>query len=173
MEDRAIARVLETLFRELVDGVPRDPSYMLNTGDVGLLSSLDTVAAEDASRRHAGGASIAAHVHHLWYGLTLLNAWKDGAKNPWAGANWTASWKKTAVSDAEWQQLRTALRNETARWCRSLGAGRELDETALTYMIASVAHLAYHLGAVRQMDRAIGGPAAEAELALRERQRKA
>jgi hypothetical protein len=31
----------------------------------------------------------------------------------------------------------------------------------LNGVIASVAHLAYHLGAIRQIDRAIRGPSAE------------
>lgn len=167
MHDTAIAATLDVLFRELVDGVPKDPSYMLNTGDVGLLASLEQVSASDASRHHAGGASIAAHVDHLRYGLSLMNAWKAGVKNPWAGADWTASWKKTAVTEPEWRHLRAALREEAHRWLATLGATREVDEVELTYMVANIAHLAYHLGAIRQMDRAIRGPAAEAELALR------
>lgn len=167
MDNSAIARPLHTLFRELVDGVPRDPSYMLNTGDVGLLSSLDKISAADASRRYAGGASIAAHVDHLRYGLMLMNEWKAGVKNPWAGADWTASWKKTAVSEEEWKRLRGALGEEAHRWLASLGKAGDLDETTLTYMVANIGHLAYHLGAIRQMDREIAGPAAEAELQLR------
>jgi hypothetical protein len=172
MNNSAIAGVLETLFRELVNGAPRDPSYMLNIGDVGLLDSLDRISAREASRRHAGGASIAAHADHLKYGLTLLNAWRDGVKNPWAGADWTASWKKTEVDENEWNRLRAGLRQEAERWRASLGNERELDETALTYLMASIAHLAYHFGAIRQMDRAIAGPPAEAELALRQLQQK-
>ena len=163
MRDATISTTLETLFRELVDGVPRDPSYMLNTGDVGLLGSLDKISATQASRVHAGGASIAAHVDHLRYGIVLMNQWKSGVKNPWADADWTASWRRTAVNEEEWRQLRATLRDETHRWLNTMGAAAELDETQLTYMMASIAHLAYHLGAIRQMDRAIGGPSAERE----------
>jgi len=167
MEDVAIANVLETLFRELIDGVPRDPSYILNTGDRGLLASLDRISAADASRVHAGGASIAAHTDHLRYGIVLMNQWRAGVKNPWAGADWTASWKKTAVTDEAWRRLRDELRTETHRWLETMGSAAQLDETQLLYMFASIAHLSYHLGAIRQMDRAIGGPSAERELAIK------
>jgi hypothetical protein len=56
------------------------------------------------------------------------------------------------------------LREETHRWLGTLGVARELDETQLTYMMASIAHLAYHVGAIRQMDRVIRGPSAEEEV---------
>src|SRR5213082_1841463 len=49
MNDSTIANTLDTLFRELIDGVPRDLSYMLNTGDVGLVASLEKISAADAS----------------------------------------------------------------------------------------------------------------------------
>lgn len=167
MDTADISRTLAALFRELIDGVPRDPSYMLNTGDIGLHGSLEKLSAEDASRTSAGGASIAAHVDHLRYGLALMNQWKSGVKNPWAGADWTASWKISEVTDAEWNRLRRELHSETHRWLDSLGAARSMDETQLTYMIASIAHLAYHLGAVRQIDRGMRGPSAEAEAAAK------
>ena len=167
METADISRTLATLFRELVDGVPRDPSYMLNTGDVGLHGSLEKLSAEDASRTSSGGASIAAHVDHLRYGLALMNQWKSGVKNPWAGADWTQSWKISSVTDAEWNRLRRELHSETHRWLDSLGSARSMDETQLTYMIASIAHLAYHVGAVRQIDRDARGPSAEAEAAAK------
>ena len=167
MDTADISRTLTTLFRELVDGVPRDPSYMLNTGDIGLHGSLEKLSAEDASRTSLGGASIAAHVDHLRYGLALMNQWKAGVKNPWAGADWTKSWKISAVSDTEWDRLRRELERETHRWLDALASAQVTDETQLTYMIASIAHLAYHLGAVRQIDRGMRGPTAEAEAAAK------
>jgi hypothetical protein len=160
MNANAINNTLTTLFSELVDGAPRDPSYMLNTGDIGLLGSLGKLSAADASRTQAGGASIAAHVDHLRYGLVLMNAWQSGIDNPWLGADWTASWRITTVSDQAWQQLRAALRDEVQRWLAAMGVAREFNQTQLTYMMASIAHLAYHLGAIRQIDRSTRGPVA-------------
>ena len=45
----------------------------------------------------------------------------------------------------------------------NLGVSSRVTEVIaieLNGMIGSVAHLAYHLGAIRQIDRSIGGPAA-------------
>lgn len=168
MTNDDISTSLATLFRELIEGATHDPSYMLNTGDVGLFRSLDKLSAADASRG-AGGAPIAAHVDHLRYGFSLLNQWKSGVKNPWAGADWTASWRTTKVNEEEWRQLRNALRDETNRWLEAVEMARNLDATQLTYMMASIAHLAYHVGAVRQIDRGARGPTATEELEIKQR----
>jgi hypothetical protein len=39
-----------------------------------------------------------------------------------------------------------------------LRAPREVNGVELSGMIGSIAHLAYHLGAIRQIDREIRGP---------------
>lgn len=165
MNTRDLTSVLPTLLSELVNGSP-DPgvaTYMLNRGDEGLLKSLDKVSASAASMTNAGGASIAAHVEHLRFGLSLLNRWASGEPAPWKGADWTASWRKGTVSDAEWRALRNDLRRETQAWVDALRTPRDLDEAELGWTTGSIAHLAYHLGAIRQIDRVARGPSAEDE----------
>ena len=39
-----------------------------------------------------------------------------------------------------------------------LGTSRDANDVELTGTIASIAHLAYHLGAIRQIDRNVRGP---------------
>ena len=131
---------------------------MLNAGDAGLLRSLDRISAAAASAPTPTGSSIAAHVDHLRYGLSLMNRWSAG-ENPFADADWSASWKRTAVSKEEWQRLRSDLRAEAARWLDALRTPREVREIELNGMIGSIAHLAYHLGAIRQIDSTLRGPA--------------
>jgi hypothetical protein len=152
----------KVLTSELLDG-PRGECYILNMGDVGLLRSLDQLTAAAASTRPAsGGAPIAAHVDHVLYGLRLMNRWVGGEQNPWQDADWTASWKRTSVSDDEWRELRQQFRHEASLWREALSkADHRLDGMALTGAIAILAHLAYHVGAIRQIDRSIRGPSAE------------
>ena len=159
MNTSHIARSLHTLFTELVEGAPGHGGYGLNRGDAGLLRSLETLDSAAASRLNATGSSIAAHVDHVRYGLSLLNRWAVG-ENPWADADWSASWRNTIVSDAEWKQLVAALHDETAAWARALATPRDVNDTELSGMIGSIAHLAYHLGAIRQMNPSMRGPKA-------------
>ena len=97
---------------------------------------------------------------HLRYGLDLMNRWADGDPNPFATADWGASWRRRRVSDDEWAALRADLAAGARRWLDVVRQPRALDPMELTGMVSSVVHLAYHLGAVRQIDRAIRGPAA-------------
>jgi len=160
MDARDFSHAFATLFRELLDG-PEKPgsAYMLNTGDIGLLRSLDAISAEAASRSSQGGASIAAHVDHLRYGLSLLNAWSGGA-NPWDTADFTASWRISTVPDAEWRELRSRLRAESQKWLEAV-RGRQLStSTEANEVFGSIAHLAYHLGAIRQIVKETRGPKA-------------
>jgi hypothetical protein len=160
MDAQDFSHAFAALFRELLDG-PEKPgqAYMLNTGDIGLLRSLDAISAEAASRSSQGGASIAAHVDHLRYGLSLLNAWSGGA-NPWDTADFTTSWRISTVTDAEWRELRSQLRAESQKWLEAV-RGRQLStSTEANEVFGSIAHLAYHLGAIRQIVKETRGPKA-------------
>jgi hypothetical protein len=154
-------RSLETLLRELIDGPDASAAWMLNGGDVGLLRSLEKLTASAASAAPvAGGATIAAHVDHVRYGLSLMNRWSQGEQDPWSTADWTASWNCSVVKDHEWAELRRALGTEARAWLETVRAPRDYSENELNGIIASVAHLAYHFGAIRQIDRSIRGPLA-------------
>jgi hypothetical protein len=155
----ALHSSLSLLFSELTDGPSPDAAYMLNGGDPGLLRSLDRLSADAASKPPVpGAASIAAHVDHVCYGLDLMNRWSDGDADPWSSADWTASWRRTTVTEIEWAALRERLRETTRRWRDALGTPREMSALELNGVIASIAHLAYHLGAIRQINRSIQGP---------------
>lgn len=154
-----VTRALTRLFSELVDGAGGGTgAFILNSGDGGLLRSLDELSAAEASRSVDDGATIAAHAQHVRYGLSLMNRWATAGGDPFADATWEAAWKIADVDAPSWKEIRTGLREEAARWLTALGTPREVSETELTGMIASIAHLAYHLGAIRQIAREARGP---------------
>src|SRR5436190_23982556 len=148
----SIAHTLTRLFSELVDGAhERDGAFMLNSGDIGLLRSLDALPPAAASRSVNGGATIAAHAQHLRYGLSLMNRWAAEGGNPFADAKWDEAWKTSSVDARAWGEIRNGLRDETHRWLEALRSPRDITDLELTGIIGSIAHLAYHLGAIRQI----------------------
>jgi len=159
MQTTEVAPCLTRLFGELVDGTSgRTGAFILNSGDVGLLRSLDQLSAAEASRSANGGATIAAHAQHVRYGLSLMNRWAAEGGDPFADATWEAAWKTSGVDEPAWEEIRNGLRDETHRWLTALGSPRTASDVELAGMIASIAHLAYHLGAIRQISRDGRGP---------------
>jgi len=143
---------LSKLLIEIFDGPPGREAYMLNPGDPGLIGQLESIDAASASARPMPGkTTIAAHVDHVVYGLSLLNRWSSGEANPWADADWNASWQRGVVTDDQWRKLRDSLREQALMWQTAVAALADWDDIAAAGTLASVAHTAYHLGAIRQI----------------------
>jgi hypothetical protein len=81
--------------------------------------------------------------------------------------DWTESWRRNVVSDERWRTLREDLRREATRWAEVLSQHRDVSEIEAGWIAGSVVHLAYHLGAIRQIDRSLRGPTAEDEARAR------
>ena len=159
MHTNELSASLARLFAELVNGAPQGgDAFILNSGDAGLLRSLGKLSAADVSHSVNEGATIAAHARHLQYGLSLMNRWAREGGNPFADATWDEAWKTSRVDDSEWRSIRDGLQQETSRWVEVLGSPRDASELELAGMIGSVAHLAYHLGAIRQIAKGARGP---------------
>jgi len=150
--DSVFQRALSNMLTEIFDGPPGQEAYLLNPGDPGLLRQLDTIDAAAASRRRIPGKpSIAAQVDHVFFGLSILNRWAAGEANPWAGADWNASWQRNTVTDDQWRTLRDGLRREAEKWREVVATRTNWDDMSAAAALSTAAHTAYHLGAVRQI----------------------
>lgn len=150
--DTIFQSALSKLLAEIFDGPPGNEAYLLNPGDPGLLRQLDSIDDVAASARPMPGkTTIAAHVDHVRFGLSLLNRWAAGEENPWSGADWEASWRRTSVTNEQWQVLRDDLRREAQTWQKVVVARTDWDGTTAAGALSSAAHTAYHLGAIRQI----------------------
>src|SRR5262245_37302972 len=149
--DSVFQRALSKMLTEIFDGPPGGAAYLLNSGDPGLLRQLDTIDAATASTRPMPGkTTIAAHVDHVHFGLALLNRCAAGEANPWAGADWNASWQRTSVTEDQWRTLRDRLRSEAEKWRNVVAARTDWDDLGAAAALSSAADTAYHFGAIRQ-----------------------
>ena len=87
-----------------------------------------------------------------------MNRWAREGGNPFADATWDEAWKVSSVNPAQWDEIQRGLREETHRWLQMLAAPRDITDVELTGVIASIGHLAYHLGAIRQIQKSARGP---------------
>lgn len=148
-----------TLLGEIFDGTMHTPGgYILNPKDPGLLAQLESIDASVASTRPMPGqTTIAAHVDHVCYGLSLLNRDLDGEPDVFQTADWKASWRRTQVDGPTWRELIQRLRREASRWQERMKTHTDWSEEVGTCgSLASLPRTAYHLGAIRQLLAAQG-----------------
>jgi hypothetical protein len=125
-----------------LDGTKADGS-----GNNGLLATLDSLSAQQASDPTALGLSIAAHAAHTAYHLEVGVRWANGDKGPY---DWPGSFEPKAVDDAAWYRLRARVRAAYAATLALAQSIQNWDEDAAGGLAATLAHVAYHLGALRQ-----------------------
>jgi hypothetical protein len=153
-----MGQVLVVLLSEALYG-PRGDAFFLNSGDRGLIASLDLLSAETASARPGGRSSVASHVEHLRYGFELLNREAKG-ESLWATANWADAWTHQTVTEDQWRTLRANLARETQAWLEVMKHPPAWDDVGLGSAVGSIPHLTYHFGAIRQLAQAASGPSA-------------
>jgi len=150
--DSIFQRAVSKLLTEVFDGPPGTEAYILNPGDPGLLGQLEKVSAATASQQAIPGKpSIAAHVDHVHFGMSLLTRWISGEENPWADADWNGAWKRSTVTEEQWRTLRDNLRKESDTWRKAVGVRTAWDDMTAAGALSTIAHTAYHLGAIRQI----------------------
>ncbi len=138
---------LAAVLREAIEGSPERWSYFTHSGQKGgFIGTLTPLTAQDASRPVAG-TSIAAHVHHVAWGMDATAAWIRGDRN---GRDWKESWKITTVDEEAWTRLVGELRRQYDQLRQTIHSHALDGEEAFGGAVAAIAHLAYHLGAVRQ-----------------------
>lgn len=136
---------------ECLEGTPPgEAGTWFVQGGEALLATLNDLTADEATAKYAlGPNSICAHVMHSAYYLELAI---DGLNGISRQGDWPGSWAKQAVTDVEWNEAKSSLRQRVQSFLETLEkVDLSTDPDDLTYALANLAHLAYHLGAVRQL----------------------
>ena len=149
VEATKVIRQLLGVLREAFEGPAQRWSYFTDQGkDSGILGTLATIGAPDASRLSGkSSTSIAAQAYHVTFGLNTSAAWIRGDRTP---RNWRESWRVTTVDEAAWVRLHEDLRRAYDDLCRAIESQGLSSEEAVGGAIGAIAHVAYHLGAIRQ-----------------------
>ncbi|MVN89426.1 DinB family protein [Deinococcus sp. HMF7620] len=132
-----------------LDGTKADGS-----GNHGLLATLDALNAEQASREVLG-TTVAAHTAHTAYHMEVIVRWeRDGDRGPF---DWQGSFQPAQVDAAEWDAQRARLRAAYEALLAFTGTqlGEPVTGDSAGGLTGGVAHVAYHLGAIRQLVKGV------------------
>ena len=158
LETRAIVERLLAVLDEAAEGASGPATYFVdNRPGSGLFGSLLALDAADASRAVAG-TSVAAHVHHVAFAMRASADWIAGDRTP---RDWGASWQVSSVDAVAWTLLVERLRQEYRGLRVAIESGAVADEDSFGEAVGSIAHVAYHLGSIRQklaVLRGVNGP---------------
>ncbi len=152
--DSVSSRFLERL-TELFEGMPAgEPTWVTSGGPQGgLLPTVEALSAEQASTA-LGRTTIAAHVNHLVFAVGMVNRWAQG-EGP--EGDWPGSWKVQTVTEEEWELLKSRLQAEARELVAGPAARLDWQSPEMAnYGFSTLAHTAYHLGAIRHMAIQLG-----------------
>lgn len=133
-----------------LDGTAADGS-----GNHGLLATLAALSAEQASR-DVNGTSVAGQARHAALHLEVVVRWeRDGDRGPF---DWKGSFHPAEVSTPEWVDLQARVRQAYDGVVAFARTQTDFPVTgdATGGLAGTIAHVAYHLGAIRQMVKALG-----------------
>ena len=117
-----------------------------NKPDAGFVGLLNKISAVDASRKIAGN-SIASHAHHVRFSLIEAATWIRGDHSQ---RDWGASWKVNEVNEEQWSKIRQEISKAYEDLREAIGSHASSNVEAFGAAAAVVAHMAFHLGAIRQ-----------------------
>ncbi len=120
----------------------------LGTGWAATLAAVDAATASRPMR--PGGASIAGHTAHAAAYLEAFEERFHGRGTPTAGPE---TFEPSEVDEARWAHLRERLLGDAERVRALLHGATQWPQEQVRGAVANLAHLAYHLGAIRQMLR--------------------
>lgn len=139
------------ILRETFEGSPEGKGSAYLDGRVGIFNTLESISAETASaKKHS--TSIAAHTEHTKFYLDRIVEFIEGRTEK---VNWEQSWLIETVNEKEWNDLREGMRTSYENVLRCFAKIEQWDQDNIGDSIAIIAHTAYHLGAIRQILKAV------------------
>ena len=148
MQSSVFTEPFFTFFAEAFGVSPSPSGYFLDTGQSGILGTIDQISAEAASAGgESGETTIAAHCGHI---LFLLNYFAAVERGETVTPDWKSSWNVQVVDDQAWQSLRESLRAAYENVVTRLKARDPFPDEAVGPAMLLLAHCVYHLGEVRQ-----------------------
>jgi len=137
------------MLREAFEGPPGPWTYFTEAGPGhGLFASLDGMTAAQASQ--TGGPSqstIAGHVRHISASLALAARRLRGEQAP---RDRSQSWTVHRVDETQWAGVVAEARSAYQDLRVTVEMRSVWDEDAVGEAFGAIAHVAYHLGAIRQ-----------------------
>ncbi|WLD93774.1 hypothetical protein [Alkalihalobacillus sp. AL-G] len=151
----SLVQSIKELLKETFEGPAENGSwYVESKPNSGIFGTLATLSADKASIP-VQGTTVAAHTDHTRYYLWGMNTIIRTGEQP--KFDWSESWKITSVDESTWEKYQGELQHEYNTLLEKIDTLNNDDGEILEEALGSIAHSAYHLGAIKQMVKHING----------------
>ncbi len=147
MSDVLFERLKDILRETYEGGIPGEGTEYLDHSS-GIRGTLGPLTAAQASRRPDGHPSIAAHERHMAFHLRVVAEWVQGVRKK---RDWPGSFEPQTVTAEEWALIQQELEDARAEFLRAMKALGPEQLAKDGAGLGAIAHLAYHLGAIRKL----------------------
>jgi hypothetical protein len=153
MTSDGVTSQLLAVLKETIEGPGESGSFFLDP-NTGLLQTLETLSLDKLGLERAfaspapGRPSIAAHVKHTSFHLHAICAWPRGDHSR---RDWPSSFVLENHDAATWATLLEELKFEYADFQSVIREFATESDEALGGAVGGIVHVAYHLGAIRQL----------------------
>ena len=151
MADLTHDQLLGGIYYVLTEAVesPTPPGSAFLDPKTGLFDTLAGLTLERAFKEVGEGRpSIAAHLKHSSFHLNACRAYMHGER---VRRDWQGSFRVPEPSEAVWKGLVDEFRLEYGQAKTAIKELALSNEDNFTTALGMVAHVAYHLGAIRQL----------------------
>jgi len=155
VETHEIVESLHVLLNEVFGEPSTEWRYFSDPSKVaGFFGLMEELSAEQAGLVVLG-SSVAAQIQHATFVMDVACDLVRGQPRSPAARQWEASWNTGEIEAVKWRRLREAFRASTERLRDHVRDHATQDVESFTHAVGVLAHLAYHLGAVKQKVAAV------------------
>lgn len=147
---KALRNSVKAMIKETFEGPPvpvKGTWFTTVEPNSGIFGVLEALSCDQASMS-VYGTTLAAHTDHVRYHMWGTNEILKKGEQP--EMDWGKSWDIHSVDEQQWNRIHEGLRNEYLSLLEAIDS-IERNELLANEVLSSLAHSAYHLGAIRQM----------------------
>ena len=141
---------LTAILEEAFEHPPKPWSYFTDPSpDAGYFGLIEKVQVIDANRS-IGGSSIAAQVNHVIFSMEASITFIKGDVHSPTLDQWQQSWQVPELTEVTWKQMQVKLRETYHQLQDHIRSHATSRPETMGMAIGTIAHAAYHLGAIKQ-----------------------
>ena len=150
LSESELSKQLQSLLDEAFDNEKMEWTYFTAPSPTGgLLGAIGSVSAVQACLAPLK-KSLAAEVSHIAFAMRVAATLLKGGETADDAETWRASWRTPRLDDPAWIDLQRMLRSEYQSLRQAIGDHATDTHEAFGHASGVVAHVAYHLGSIKQ-----------------------